>query len=240
MTTPDREAVLTLESVFLHFKSKKNAFDHGFHTILDNVSMSVFRGETLGIIGNNGCGKSTILRLMAGIIAPSFGRVVQKEGLSVALLSLGLGFRPTLTGRDNALLSAMLQGYSKADALARVEQIKAFSELGDSFEEQVKTYSSGMRSRLGFSTAVIVDVDVLLIDEILSVGDAHFRQKAQETLMNRIESDQTVVFVSHAAPQVERLCNRTIWLHEGRIAEEGDSAAVLKAYASYVESIKSA
>jgi homopolymeric O-antigen transport system ATP-binding protein len=239
MLEQDREAVLKLEEVSLHFKSRKNAFNHGVHTILEDVSMAVHRGETLGIIGSNGCGKSTILRLLSGIIAPSSGRVIQRENLSVALLSLGLGFRPTLSGRDNAMFSSMLQGYSKSEALARVDEIKEFSELGDSFEEQVKTYSSGMRSRLGFSTAVVAKVDVLLIDEILSVGDAHFRQKAQATLMNRIEGDQTVVFVSHAAPQVKRLCQRTIWLHEGRVEAEGETPDVLEAYARYVESIKS-
>jgi lipopolysaccharide transport system ATP-binding protein len=230
VSTEERRVLLQLENVSLNFHSRRSTFDHGIHHILDSVSLSLFEGETLGVIGRNGVGKSTILRIMAGILAPTSGKVVIAEGRTSALLTLGLGFRPDLSGRDNAQLSAMLQGATKAQAKSYLEEIKAFSDLGDSFEEPVKTYSSGMRARLGFTTALMTDVDVLLIDEVLSVGDADFRQKARKAIKERIRSDQTVVFVSHSEGQMKRLCDRAIWLDGGRIAAEGDTRMVLEQY----------
>lgn len=145
-------------------------------------------------------------------------------------MTIGLGFKPDLSGRDNALLSAMLQGASNRQAQGYLEEIKEFSELGDSFEEPVKTYSSGMRSRLGFTTALISHVDILLIDEALSAGDAQFRGKAEAAMKERISGEQTVVFVSHSEGQVQKLCDRAIWLENGKVAAEGDTAEVLADY----------
>jgi lipopolysaccharide transport system ATP-binding protein len=175
-------------------------------------------------------GKTTMLRLMAGILAPTSGRVRQHEGKTSSLLTIGLGFRPDLSGRDNALLAAMLQGATKAQARGFLAEIKAFSELGDSFEEPVKTYSAGMRSRLGFTTALMTHVDILLIDEVLSVGDARFREKAQEAMIERVSGDQTVVFVSHMEGQVRDICNRAICLDAGSIVAEGEPDQVLQTY----------
>lgn len=237
---PGKEHVmLAMSDVSLSYQSRKTSFDGGVHKILDSVSLEIHEGETVGILGKNGCGKTTILRLMAGILAPTSGTVYLKPGASAALLTLGLGFTAYLSGRDNALLAAMLQGSTRREAEGLLEEIKAFSELGDSFEEPVKTYSSGMRSRLGFSTALMTRVDVLLIDEVLSVGDAHFKQKAQDALKERITSEQTVVFVSHSDAQVRSLCNRAIWLHEAAVAAEGDTADVLKAYRKYIRDLNS-
>ncbi|RLA43417.1 MAG: ABC transporter ATP-binding protein [Gammaproteobacteria bacterium] len=222
--------MLRLEDVSLSYHSGKKTYDHGLHRILDSVSLQLFEGETLGVIGRNGVGKTTILRIMAGILAPTSGKVYIQRGKSSALLTLGLGFRPDLSGRDNALLSAMLQGASKNEAKSYLEEIKVFSDLGDSFEEPVKTYSSGMRARLGFTTALMTHVDILLIDEVLSVGDAQFKQKARQALKKRIRGEQTVVFVSHSESQVRKLCDRAIWLEGGKVAAEGDTGKVLDDY----------
>ncbi|MGI9285414.1 MAG: ABC transporter ATP-binding protein, partial [Pseudomonadales bacterium] len=208
MTASEPKVMIALDKVSLSYKAKKGAFEGGKHQILNEVSLVLCEGETLGVIGRNGCGKSTILRLLAGIIAPTTGEIVFSKHASSALLTLGLGFKPNLSGRDNAILSAMLQGSSRKQADSMLDQIQEFGELGDSFDEPVKTYSSGMRSRLGFATALMTHVDILLIDEVLSVGDAHFKKKAEAAIRERIAGDQTVVFVSHADTQIQSLCDR--------------------------------
>lgn len=230
------EIMLELDNVTLNYGAKKTGFDRGVHHVLDGVSLKLYQGETLGVIGRNGCGKTTILRLMANILGPSSGTVRRKSGTTAALLSIGLGFRSDLSGRDNALLAAMLQGANRKQAESFLEEIKAFSELGDSFEEPVKTYSSGMRSRLGFTTAMITHVDILLIDEVLAVGDAHFKEKAQQAMKERLGGDQTVVLVSHSDGQIEDVCDRAIWLSEGKIAVEGSTEDVLSHYKEHIKS----
>lgn len=226
----DRKVMLELKNVSLSYHVGRKNFDHGQHHVLDDVSLKVYEGETLGIMGRNGVGKTTMLRLMAQIFAPTAGTVHIHPGKTASLLSLGLGFKGDLSGRNNAILAAMLQGSSREQAESYLEGIREFSELGDSFEEPVKSYSAGMKARLGFTTALLTHVDILLIDEILSVGDAHFRGKAQEAMSSRISSDQTVVFVSHMAEQVKKMCDRVIWLENGKIVAEGDAAEVTDAY----------
>jgi lipopolysaccharide transport system ATP-binding protein len=228
------EVMLAMEDVSLSFRTRRSTFAHGIHRVLDRVSLELFSGETLGIIGRNGCGKTTILRVMAGILAADAGVVRRRAGTSSALLTIGLGFKPQLSGRDNALLAAMLQGASRQQAMACLEEIKAFSELGESFEEPVKTYSTGMRSRLGFTTALVTHVDVLLIDEVLSVGDSRFRNKAQKAMKDRISGDQTVVFVSHMDAQIRGLCDRAIWINDGRIMAQGETGPVLHQYRKFM------
>jgi lipopolysaccharide transport system ATP-binding protein len=230
MTDRYCKALLEFRNVSLDFPSGKSRFDRGVHHILKRVSLKVLEGETLGVIGKNGCGKTTILRLMAGIFAPTSGKIIRDKKKSAALLTIGLGFKPNLSGRSNAKLAAMLQGCSESQAESYLEEIKEFSELGDSFEEPVKTYSSGMLARLGFTTALKTHVDILLIDEILSVGDAFFRKKAETAIKERISGAQTVVFVSHSASQLEELCDRAIWLDEGAIACSGGVKEVLDKY----------
>ena len=222
--------MLELVDVSHSYVARRQSFDHGVHRVLDGVSLQLRQGETLGIVGRNGAGKTTMLRLMAGIFSPSSGSVIRRPGATCALLSLGLGFQDGLSGRDNALLAAMLQGSSRRQASARLEEIREFSELGESFDEPVKTYSSGMRARLGFTAALLTQVDILLIDEVLSVGDAAFRDKAQVAMKSRITSNQTVVFVSHAEGQVRSLCSRAVWIEEGRLLAEGAVDEVLAAY----------
>ena len=221
---------MQFEGVSLSYQTKKSNFTSGIHHVLKDVSLTLNHGETLGIIGKNGVGKSSILRLMAGIIDPSAGKISRLPGSKTALLTLGLGFMPNLSGRDNAMLAAMLQGALRHQAESYLSEIKDFSELGDSFEEPVKTYSSGMRARLAFTTAMITHVDVLLIDEILSVGDAQFKEKAGKAMRNRMDGDQTVVLVSHNDIQIEQLCDRAIWISEGKISSEGETSSVVESY----------
>ena len=226
----DGAVMMELHDVSLNFHSGRKTYDHGVHHVLDRVSLRLYEGETLGMIGRNGVGKTTMLRIMAGILAPTSGSISVAPGKSVSLLTLGLGFKPDLSGRDNALLAAMLQGSTRKQARTFLPQIREFSELGDAFEMPVKTYSSGMRARLGFTTALMTHVDILLIDEVLSVGDAQFRGKAQTAMKERVTGEQTVVFVSHMADQVKAMCDRAILLEEGRVALDGDPEEVVDAY----------
>jgi len=205
---------------------------------LSDISFAVYPGETFGIVGRNGCGKSTLLQILADVVAPDAGVITKNKNLRSALLTVGLGFNKLLTGRDNAILSLMLQGASRGDAMDRLAAIKEFSELGDFFEKPVKTYSSGMRTRLGFSTALEAEVDLLLIDETLSVGDKSFNEKAERALLDKMSGLQTVIFVSHNASQVERLCERALWLERGEVVFEGSTADVTEAYDAFMVELK--
>ena len=240
MSDSERKIMLELQDVSLSFHTSKGTFDDGLHHVLDSVSFKLYENETLGIVGRNGVGKTTMLRIMAGILAPTSGNIIARPGKSASLLTIGLGHKADLSGRDNAILSAMLQGASKKEALGYLPEIKAFSELGDSFEEPVKTYSAGMKSRLGFTTALLTHVDIFLVDEVLSVGDAEFKQKAERAMKDRISGDQTVVFVSHADEQVKQICDRVIWIDRGRIAAEGDPEAVIEQYRESIRAARAA
>ena len=236
MTNDDRPVMLELHNVSLDFKLRKSNFELDVHKVLDSVSLSVYKSENLGIIGQNGVGKTTMLRIMGGIIDATSGSVRRRRGTSASLLTIGLGFKPQLSGRDNAKLAAMLAGANSKQAEMHLEEIKEFSELGDYFDRPVKTYSSGMRSRLGFSTSLLTHVDTMLIDEVLSVGDARFSEKAERAIRKRISGDQTVVFVSHSEAQIKSICDRVIWLKDGKIASEGNADEVFNDYNSYIQS----
>lgn len=200
--------------------------------VIEDINFSVNRGDTLGIIGRNGVGKSTLLRVLARIFDPSAGDLRIAPKVTTGLLALGVGFNGFLTGRDNAILSALLLGYTVREAEEGLDDIKAFSELGDAFERPVRTYSSGMKSRLSFSTLLHLDVDVLLIDEVLAVGDGHFSRKAKAALRERILGDQTVVLVSHALPDITELCDSAIWLSGRTMEMFGPTAQVVDAYSA--------
>lgn len=230
MDNAKRRVMLELENVSLSFQTSKGTFDSGVHHVLKSVSFKLYENETLGIIGRNGVGKTTMLRILADILAPTSGSVRKSPGKTASLLTIGLGHKVDLSGRDNAFLSAMLQGADRREAEGFLDEIKAFSELGDSFEEPVKTYSAGMKSRLGFTTALLTHVDILLVDEVLSVGDAQFRAKAERAMKERIMGEQTVVFVSHSDAQVKALCDRVIWIDDGQIRDQGDPDKVIAAY----------
>lgn len=235
MTTGD--VLLSAKDLEFGYYSRIWGFKRLAFPVLKGLNFNVYRGETLGVVGRNGCGKSSLLRILNGVISPSAGTLSHPDKITRILLTLGLGFDKELSGRDNAMLSAMLQGYTRERARASLEEIKEFSELGDFFERPVKTYSSGMRSRLGFSTAMKTEVDLLLIDETLSVGDQNFNRKAEKAMMAKINSEQTVIFVSHSGRQVNKVCSRALWLEEGVIKAEGETREVTKEYKKFMDKL---
>lgn len=228
MTIPPNLPALSLKHVGIYYKRNRGVFGEPFWALKD-VSFDLYPGETLGIIGRNGVGKSTLLRLMAGIIKPNTGYFIN-NGYQISLLSLNLGFIHYLTGRENAILSGMLMGLRKAEIQAKMKAIIEFSELREFFDQPIATYSSGMLARLGFSVAFQVDPDVLLIDEIFGVGDAEFRQKSTRLMQDKIQSHQTIVFVSHQDALIRQLCQRVVWIEDGVSKAEGSAAHVLKEY----------
>lgn len=196
---------------------------------LQDVSFEVRPGETLGIVGRNGSGKSTLMKLLAGIVDPNRG-VVINHGARVVLLSLQVGFLPYLSGRQNAILSGLLLGLRKHEIEAGMPEIKDFSGLEDFFDKPIHTYSSGMRARLGFSVALKVDPDVLLVDEVLSVGDAEFQEKSLSAMREKMRSGKTVILVSHSSTVLRQVCDRAVWIDDGVTRAEGDTESVLSAY----------
>jgi len=225
---------LTVESLQFSYRQRHGFFRHTYFTALDDVSFEVRRGETLGIVGRNGCGKSTLLRLLAGIYKPDSGRITVHCG-KVSLLSLAVAFDQELSGRDNAIIGSMFLGASRKEADALLPTIREYSELGAFFDEPLKTYSTGMRGRLGFSVAINMQSDLLLLDEVFSTGDAAFRKKGEAAMAEKIGSGQTVVLVSHSMPQVEKLSDRVMWLDRGRLMQIGDPAEVIRAYTESIE-----
>ena len=197
---------------------------------LKGVSFEIPQGDIVGIIGSNGSGKSTLLRTLAGLIAPNSGSV-DLHGNAVSLLALGTGFLSELSGHDNIILSGLAMGFSKKEIMEKYDDIVAFSELGEAIERPVKTYSSGMHSKLGFSIAATLRTDILLVDEVLSVGDAHFKEKSRQAMMEIIhDKKRTVVIVSHNLAEIKKLCGRVIWLEKGHIKDVGPTDVVLDKY----------
>ncbi|MDX5372307.1 MAG: ABC transporter ATP-binding protein [Pseudomonadaceae bacterium] len=183
---------------------------------LKDVSFSLRAGETLGIIGSNGAGKSTLLRMIAGIIAPDRGSLWRHPHMSASLLALNAGLKPELSGRENAIISGLLLGMRRRDITDLLGDIRAFSGLGDFFERPVGSYSTGMRARLGFAVAIHADPDVLLIDEVLGVGDHNFKAKSHAAIKEKIRSNKTVVLVSHSMAAIRSLSDRVLWIEQGR------------------------
>ena len=227
-------ALIEVENVTVKYRQRHSLFRHSYYNALKNVNFKINKGETLGIIGRNGCGKSTLLKLLAGIYQPNGGKV-RKENVKVSLLTLAAGFDPQLSGIDNAIISGMLLGHDKKTIKSKLHSIIEYSELQDSIDQPVKTYSSGMKARLGFSVAVQMEADVLLVDEVLGVGDAQFRAKAEKTMLEKINSDQTVVLVSHSAQQIKRICQRAVWIDMGEIQEIGDTETVVNNYQKFLK-----
>jgi len=197
---------------------------------LKNITFDLHSGETLGVLGRNGAGKSTLLRLLAGIISPDRGALKIQPGLCTTLLSIGVGSHSTLSGRENAILNGMMLGATKQHMTASLERIKEFSELGDFFEQPIYTYSTGMHARLGFATALEVDPDVLLIDEMLSVGDKSFNLKSAVAIDKRLKSGKTAILVSHDGEKIKELCSRSVWIEQGEIVAVGPSETVVRDY----------
>lgn len=201
----------------------------GYHDVLNGINLNIKKGETVALIGVNGSGKSTLLKLMTKIIYPTSGKITT-NGKLTSLLELGAGFHPDFTGRENIYFNASIFGLTAAEIDARVQDIIDFSELGEFIEAPVRTYSSGMYMRLAFAVAINVDADILLIDEILAVGDQHFQDKCFAKLKELSNSDKTIVIVSHSLNSVKGLCKRAVWLSDGKIREDGKIDKVIDDY----------
>lgn len=201
---------------------------------LKNISFEIEKGDKLGILGLNGAGKSTLLKVIAGVMKPTEGSV-QINGKVVPLFALGAGFSPDYTGRENIFLKGALLGYPKHFLEEKYDEIVDFSELGDFIDVPLKNYSSGMKSRLAFSIATMVEPEILILDEVLAVGDAKFRQKSQERMQSFLNRDTTVLFVSHSLGQVKKLCNKAIWLEKGKLITQGPVDDVCDVYQKFVQ-----
>lgn len=205
---------------------------------LDHVTFNVMPGEAFGVVGRNGAGKSTLLKCIAGTLRPNSGKVVVR-GKTSTLLQLGVGFIPELTGRRNVYLGGLAAGMRKAEIDDKFDEIVEYGELTQAIDRPVKTYSSGMFSRLAFSVAMHLDPEILLLDEVLAVGDEGFREKSMQAMKDLLDRAGTIVFVSHSLDSVVKFCDRAIWLETGRVAEEGASADVVRAYRRSVEESRS-
>lgn len=238
------DSIITVENVSMHFRMDKNhttslkewmvSFLKGkqqyedFHA-LNDVSFDVKRGEIFGIIGRNGAGKSTLLKVVSGIYKPTKGRAVT-AGRIAPMLELGSGFDPELSGHANIFLNGAILGFSEEFLKSKYDEIIAFSELGDFIHQPIKTYSSGMMMRLAFSVATIVEPEILIVDEILAVGDAAFQAKSHARMMELMQGGTTVLFVSHSLEQIRSMCDRVLWLEKGTVKMIGQAAGICDAY----------
>jgi len=196
---------------------------------LKDISFKVHKGETLGIIGRNGAGKSTLLGLIAGVLKPTNGKIIVNGRIS-PLLELGGGFHSELTGNENIILNGVLLGMSRVEVKSKMKEIVEFSELGDFIDQPIRVYSSGMLARLGFSVVSCLDPEILLIDEILVVGDMEFQKKCIEKMMGFKKNGVTIIFVSHSMEDVKRICDRVIWIEEHSLEMAGEPEIVIERY----------
>ena len=226
-----REKVDSLKDYI--FKTIKREIQYNEFWALKNVSFSVEKGDRVGILGLNGAGKSTLLKVISGVFKPTEGHV-DKHGKMVPLLELGVGFDPQYTGKENIYLYGAMLGYTKKFIDSKYDEIVEFSELQKFMDVPVKNYSSGMKSRLGFSIATVVEPKILILDEVLSVGDAKFRKKSEKKIMSMFDSGVTVLFVSHSLEQVQRLCNKAMILEKGKLIAYGDIDPISEQYSKMI------
>jgi len=226
------EARPTLKGAIIRFGRPS----HSIRVIeaVKNMSFDVPKGSVIGVIGANGAGKSTLMRAVAGILPPSKGRI-EIHGRVSTLLALGVGFNAALTGRQNVVLGSLAAGLSRAEIEHRYDEIAAFAELGDFMDMPMRTYSSGMYSRLAFSVAVNMDPDILLIDEAMSAGDAKFRKKASERMQEVADNAGTLLLVSHALGTIKDMCSEAIWMHKGQLIQRGDPDEIVDAYTRFLQ-----
>jgi ABC-2 type transport system ATP-binding protein/lipopolysaccharide transport system ATP-binding protein len=198
---------------------------------LKDVSVAVHRGETLGIVGSNGSGKSTLLKIIAGVMKPTKG-TTEVFGTLSPMIELGAGFDPDLTGRENIFLNGAILGHNKKFMDSVYDEIVDFSELGPFIDTPLKNYSSGMQARLAFATSTVVKPQILIVDEVLGVGDFHFQEKCEKRINELMADNTTVIFVSHSIEQVQRICKRAIWLNKGVLMADGPAKEVCERYLS--------
>jgi len=228
----NQEVLLQFDHVGLAYKRLLKPFAPK-SWVLKDISFELYRGEVLGVIGKNGAGKSTLLKLLADIIAPDKGEVIRPKSLNAQMLSLNLGFNPNLSGYDNATMSLVGLGKSIREARECMPAIIEFSGIDELMEYPVKTLSAGEKARLGFSIAMQATPDILLLDEILGVGDKDFRKKSSDALKERVQSNQTAVLVSHQPSVLQQFCNRVLWIENGQVKMLSEAEKVLCAYEKY-------
>lgn len=227
-----QERVDNLKEFIIKFLRRDLKFNEFW--ALKDVSFKIKKGERLGVLGLNGSGKSTLLKVVSGVLKPSAG-TIETSGVIAPLLELGAGFSPEYTGRENIYLYGAVLGFTKEFLDEKIDEIVDFSGLGEFIEVPIKNYSSGMKARLGFSIATVVEPDILILDEVLSVGDKKFRIKSENKIMSMFDRGVTVLFVSHSLEQVVRLCDRAIILDSGRLVAEGPVDKVARIYKNMTE-----
>lgn len=219
------------KSIFNFKNRKREKFE-----ALKNVSFNIEKGRIVGIIGKNGSGKSTLLKTIAGVFSPDEGELNTYNN-TVSLLAIGIGFKANLSGYENIFLSGLLLGFTENQIKEKINEIIEFSELGEFIYKPVKTYSSGMHSKLAFAITALLDTDIILIDEVLSVGDINFKEKSERKMKQIIQNrDKTVIIVSHSLSTLTGLCDEVIWIDDGRIKEFGETNQVIENYAKFMES----
>jgi lipopolysaccharide transport system ATP-binding protein len=223
-----------MKNVCFYYLQKQGYFRYRRYLSLQDISFDLYKAETLALIGRNGAGKTTLMKLMSGIFVPDKGEFVN-HGYKTALLSLQTGFIPYLTGRENAQLGGITLGVRRSHVLEQMESIKEFSGLGDYFEMPIKSYSTGMRARLGFAVSFLLAADIFCIDEVLGVGDAEFKQRSHELMKQKISSDKTVVLCSHSLPVVEELADRVLWIENGKMQALGAPKDVIREYTVFMQ-----
>ena len=247
MKKKEKEIAITVKNLDIYYKEVKrfSILKNGiggflnaarFHAV-KNVSFEVPKGQIVGICGKNGSGKSTLLRAIAGIFSADNGTIDLHDN-SISLLSIGVGFQKKLSGYENIFLSGLLLGYSEEQIKEKLDEIIEFSELGDFINKPVNAYSSGMYSKLAFAITAILEADIMLIDEVLSVGDIHFREKSYNKMKELIsDENRTVVIVSHSSNTLRTLCSRVIWINDGVMMADGDANEVVNKYEEYMKSL---
>lgn len=225
---------MSIRSTFFNRKNRKNKAE--IYQAVKNVDFKIEEGKILGIVGKNGSGKSTLLRAIAGIFSPDMG-TINLHNHTVSLLSIGVGFNKKLSGYENIYLSGMLLGFSEEEIKEKENEIIKFADIGDFIYKPVKTYSSGMYSKLAFAITAILETDIMLIDEVLSVGDVQFKKKSYNKMKELISDDKrTVIIVSHSIPTIKELCDEVLWLHEGNMKMLGKTDDVLPKYEEFMNS----
>ncbi|CEH35620.1 ABC transporter ATP-binding protein [Romboutsia lituseburensis] len=243
-----KDIIIDIEDVSMHFrkgsekvdsfkqymiKKLKKEIKYDIYKALNGISLQIYKGEVVGFVGLNGAGKSTLLKVVAGVQNPTSGSITVKGKVS-PLLELGAGFDNELTGRENIYLNGLILGYSKEFINDNMDNIIEFAEVRDFIDTPIKNYSSGMRARLGFSIATIKEPDILIVDEVLSVGDGKFRAKSEKRMLDLIDSNATVLFVSHSIDQIRRLCSKVVWIEKGRVKMIGDTNEICDSYEQHL------
>ena len=231
----DIEKDFSIKQAFINFFTKKKKKKTEYFWALKNVTFSINKGDVVGLIGSNGAGKSTLLKVVSGVMKPTSGKV-EVDGVISPMIELGAGFDQNLTARENIYLNGAILGYSKKFLESKFDEIVEFSELKDFLDVPVKNFSSGMTAKLAFSIATIVDPEILIVDEILSVGDLRFQEKSKNKMMEMIKGGTTVLYVSHSLESIKELCNKVIWLNHGQIVKMGDTKEICDEY--YKEQMK--